>query len=161
VNVTAHLKGNLNEQQALPEFEVEVLRQEPGEAYQLGQTQILSILALGRVDPSFSESIAGENISLSDLALRQSGQYLGGRFASLVGLDEAQFELDTENIENSRFLFTKSLTNRLALTYASTFGLHGEPRIGVEYQIQRYLAVRGERNEQGKYAVDLKIEQRF
>ena len=52
------------------------------------------------------------------------------------------------------------ISNRLALTYSSTFQLHSEPRIEIEYELGKNFAIKGERDE-GKFGVDLKIEKRF
>ena len=76
-------------------------------------------------------------------------------------LAKTQIDVSPDNFEQSRILLTKELSERLSVTYSSTFQLHTEPRIEVEYQIRRHFYIKGERNERGKYGVDLKLEQRF
>ena len=139
LRVTVHLSGYLQEKHR-PDFQADVLRKGPGEKYQLTSNQILSILTLG-----------GNPFE----------QYLGSRIAKVAGLSETRVDLSPDNFEESRFLVTKELSDSLSLTYSSTFQLHTEPRIEVEYQINRHFYIKGERNERGKYGVDLKLERRF
>ena len=141
LRVEMHLNGYLEDKHP-PEFQVDVLRKGTGEDYD--QHQIVSILTLGGANPL--DSVQG---------------ILGNRFARAMGFSKTQFDLSPENFEQSRFLLTKELSERLSLTYSSTFQLHTEPRIEVEYQIKRHFYIKGERNERGKYGVDLKLEQRF
>ncbi len=157
LRVVMHLNGYLKDKHK-SEFREEVLRKDAGEEYQLTQQQILSILTLGGTDPLDSEA--------SSIPTRVVQQYLSSRIASsriakVAGLRETRFDLSPDNFEQSRFLLTKELSQHLSLTYSSTFQLHTEPRIEVEYQISRYFYIKGERNERGKYGVDLKLEQRF
>ena len=151
LRVVMNLSGSLKDKHN-PEFQAQVLRRGAGEEYDLTQQQILSILTLGGVDPLDSE-IATPSRVFQD--------YLGNRFAKAVGLRESRFDLSPDNFEESRFRLTKEFSERLSLTYSSTFQLHTEPRIEVEYQINRHFYVKGERNERGKYGVDLKLERRF
>ena len=146
IRVTVHLNGYLKDTHN-PEFEVEVLRKGAGEDYeQLTQQQILAVLTLGRSSPL--DRYLGSLIGSSPIA-------------KVVGLSETQVDLSADNFEQSRFLLTKELSDHLSLTYSSTFQLHTEPRIEVEYQIDRHIYIKGERNERGKYGVDLKLERRF
>ena len=145
LRVTMHLSGYLKEKQ-LPEFRADVLGKGAGEAYELNHNQILPILMLGGSDPL--ERVFGNVIESS-------------RIAKVVGFSETRVDLSPDNFEQSRFHVTKELSERLSLTYSSTFQLHTEPRIEVEYQISRLFYIKGERNERGKYGVDLKVEQRF
>ncbi len=151
LRVVMNLSGSLMDKHN-PEFQAQVLRRGAGEEYDLTQQQILSILTLGGVDPLDSE-IATPSRVVQD--------YLGNRLAKVVGLRESRFDLSPDNFEESRFRLTKEFSERLSLTYSSTFQLHTEPRIEVEYQINRHFYVKGERNERGKYGVDLKLERRF
>ena len=151
LRVVMTLSGYLNDKHN-PEFEAEVLRKGAGEEYNLTQQQILSILTLGGVDPLDSEIATPARI-VQD--------YVGNRFAKVAGLRESRFDLSPDNFEESRFRLTKEFRERLSLTYSSTFQLHTEPRIEVEYQIKRHFYIKGERNERGKYGVDLKVERRF
>ncbi|MCZ6678434.1 MAG: translocation/assembly module TamB domain-containing protein [Candidatus Poribacteria bacterium] len=159
LKIIARLSGYLNEKHN-PELHAEVLRKGAGEEYRLTQRQILAILTVGDMDAFASE--ASSTSATSDLFLRQSQRYIGDRFAKATGLDETRFYFSPDDLEKSRFLFTKALFERLELTYSSTFQLHGaEPRIEVEYHISPHFAIKGERNEQGKYGIDLKIKQEF
>ena len=159
LQITAHLSGYLSKQHR-PEFQVEVLRKGAGEEYQLTQNQIVSILTLGEIDPFASET-ASTNTT-SDLFLRHSQRYLGNRVADAVGfVDEVRFDISPDAFEASQFLFTKALSERFFLTSAFTFQLHAEPRIEVEYLINQHITVKGEKNEQGKFGIDLKLEQKF
>ncbi len=143
IRVEVHLNGYLEEKQ-VPEFQVEVLGKGAGEDYPLTQPQILSILTLSGANPL--DPVQG---------------ILGHRFAKAVGFSKTHFDWSPDNFEQSRILLTKELSERLSVTYSSTFQLHTEPRIEVEYQIHRHFYIKGERNERGKYGVDLKLEQRF
>ena len=151
VRVEVHLNGYLKDKHN-PEFRADVLRKGAGEEYSLTQQQILSILTFGGANPLDSEASAP--------ALVFQG-ILGHQFARAVGLSKTHFDWSPDNFEQSRFLLTKELSDSLSLTYSSTFQLHTEPRIEVEYQINRHFYIKGERNERGKYGVDLKLEQRF
>ncbi len=139
LRVTVHLSGYLKEKHN-PDFQAKVLRKGTGEDYQLTPHQILSILTLG-----------GNPLL----------QYMGSGIAKVADLSETRVDLSPDNFEQSRFLVTKELSEHLSLTYSSTLQLHTEPRIEVEYQINRHFYIKGERNERGKYGVDLKLEQRF
>ena len=157
VKITAHLNGYLNEHRP-PEFQVDVLRKGAGEEYQMTPRQILSILSFGGADTSESLSTS----ATSDLLLRQSQRYLGNRFAEVVGfVDGVRFDISPSAFESSRFLFTKAISERFFLTSSFTLQLHAEPRIEVEYLINQYITVKGEKNEQGKFGIDLKLQQKF
>ncbi len=161
IEIAAHMDGYLKEQQHKhrTQFFAEVLRRGAGEEYDLSQGQIISILATGDVGAFASESSpTGVTVPLF---LRPSQRYFGNRLARVTGFHEARFDISPEAFEESRFLLTRELFERLLLTYSSTFQIHAEPRIEVEYQIRRGLSITGERSEQGKYGVDLKLEQRF
>ena len=151
LRVTVHLSGYLKDKHN-PEFQEEVLRKGAGEEYNLTQQQILSILTIGGTDLLDSEA---------STPARVLQQYLGSRVAKAAGFSETRFDWSPDNFEESRILLTKELSERLSLTYSSTFQLHTEPRIEMEYQINRHFYIKGERNERGKYGVDLKLEQRF
>ena len=157
LNVKAHLSGYLKEHRP-PEFQAEVLRKSAGEEYQLTPRQILRILSFGGADTS--EPLSSS--ATSDLLLRQSQRYLGNRFADVVGfVDEVRFDISPSAFEASRFFFTKAISERFFLTSAFTFQLHAEPRIEVEYLINQHITVKGEKNEQGKFGIDLKLQQKF
>ena len=151
LRVVVRLNGFLKEKHN-PDFEAEVLRKGAGEDYQLTQKEILSILTLGGTDPLGSEASTPAHVLQ---------QYVSSRVAKAVGFSETRLDLSPDNFEQSRFLLTKEFLPHLSLTYSSTFQLHTEPRIEVEYQINRHFYIKGERNERGKYGVDLKLEQRF
>ncbi len=151
LRVVMHLNGYLEDKHP-PVFEVEVLRRGANEEYALTQSQIFSILTVGGVD-----LLDSEGYTPADLVQG----YLGNQFAKAMGFSKTHVDLSPDNFEQSRFLLTKELSERLSLTYSSTFQLHTEPRIEVEYQINRHFYIKGERNERGKYGVDLKLEQRF
>ena len=157
LKVTAQLSGYLNEHRP-PEFQVEVLRKSVGEEYQMNPGQILRILSFGATDASEPLSKG----ATSDLLLRHSQRYLGNRFAQAFGfVDEVRFDFSPSAFEASRFFFTKAISERFFLTSGFTFQLHTEPRIEVEYLINRHITVKGEKNEQGKFGVDLKLQQKF
>ena len=169
--IRANLNGYLNEKHN-PVLSAEVLEKEVGEEYRLEQKQILSILTLGMIDPSTLQTATfGSTDTLSrtqdqlspmvsSFVLQQSQRYFGGRLAQLMGFRQTRFDLNPNEFESSRFLLTKEISNRLALTYSSTFQLHSEPRIEIEYELGKNFAIKGER-DQGKFGVDLKIEKRF
>ncbi len=151
LRVVMQLNGYLKDKHN-PVFEAEVLRRGANEDYALTQHQIFSILTVGGVDLLDSEAYTPADLVQG---------YLGNRFAKAMGFSKTHFDLSPDNFEQSRFLLTKELSDSLSLTYSSTFQLHTEPRIEVEYQINRHFYIKGERNERGKYGVDLKLEQRF
>ena len=151
LRVVMHLNGYLEDKHP-PEFQAEVLRRGASEEYDLSREQIFSILAFGGVDPLDSEAYTPADLVQG---------YLGSRLARATGFSKTEFDLSPDNFEQSRFLLTKELSERLSLTYSSTFQLHTEPRIEVEYQIDRHIYIKGERNERGKYGIDLKLERRF
>ena len=152
LRVVMRLSGSLKNQHN-PEFQADVLRKGAGEEYPLTQQQILSILTIGGADLLDAEA--------STTTARVLQQYVGSRVAKAAGFSKTHFDLSPDNFEESRFLLKKEISQRLSVTYSSTFQLHTEPRIEVEYQINRHFYIKGERNERGKYGVDLKLEQRF
>ena len=151
LRVEMHLNGYLRDKHN-PEFRAEVLRKGTGEHYNLTQQQILSILTFGGANP-----LDAEGYTPADFVQG----ILGRRLAKATGFSKTHFDVSPDNFEQSRFLLTKELSERLSLTYSSTFQLHTEPRIEVEYQIDRHIYIKGERNERGKYGIDLKLERRF
>ena len=155
VRVTVGVSGYLNEQHN-PDFQAEVLRKGAGEEYEFAPNDVLAILTLGGTDPLGSEVSASTRFQQYLV-----NQFANSQLAKAAGLSETRLDFSPDNFEESRFLLTKELSQRLSLTYSSTFQLHTEPRIEVEYQINRHFYIKGERNERGKYGVDLKLEQRF
>ena len=151
LRVEMHLNGYLMDKHN-PEFQADVLRKGTGEHYALTQQQILSILTFGGANPLDSEGYTPADFVQG---------ILGRRLAKATGFSKTHFDVSPDNFEQSRFLLTKELSERLSVTYSSTFQLHTEPRIEVEYQIDRHIYIKGERNERGKYGVDLKLERRF
>ena len=151
LRVEMHLNGYLKDKHN-PEFQAEVLRKGTSEHYDLTQQQILSILTFGGANP-----LDAEGYTPADFVQG----ILGRRLAKATGFSKTHFDVSPDNFEQSRFLLTKELSERLSLTYSSTFQLHTEPRIEVEYQIDRHIYIKGERNERGKYGIDLKLERRF
>ncbi|MDE0185856.1 MAG: translocation/assembly module TamB domain-containing protein [Candidatus Poribacteria bacterium] len=157
LNIKARLSGYLNEHRP-PEFQVEVLRKSAGEEYQFTSRQIVRILSFGGADTSEPLS-AG---ATSNLLLRHSQRFLGSRVADAVGfVDDVRFDISPSAFEASQFFFTKAISERFFLTSGFTFQLHTEPRIEVEYLINRHITVKGEKNEQGKFGIDLKLQQKF
>ena len=159
--VSVSVTGRLSEE-PIPQFSAQVLGKAPGETYQLSQSEIISVLVLGRVDPAFSQATAsaGQN-SLSDFILGQSQTLISQQLAKVLGLQGVELDLDLQDFEQSEFTVSKTLLSRLSVTYTSTFELHGDPRIGIEYQILPNVAIRGERNENGKHGIDLTLEREF
>ena len=155
VRVTVGVSGYLNEQ-SNPDFQAEVLRKGAGEEYDFDPSDVFAILTLGGTDPLGSEASASTRFQQYLV-----NQFANSQLAKAAGLSETRFDFSSDNFEESRFLLTKEFSQRLSLTYSSTFQLHTEPRIEVEYQIHRHFYIKGERNERGKYGIDLKLEQRF
>ena len=159
VQISVHLSGYLKqqEQKHRPQFYADVLRAGAGEEYDLSQAQIISILTTGDVT-ALERSPIGASLPF---LLSPSQRYFGNRLAELIGVHEARVDLGAAGLEKPRFLLSREIFERLLITYSSTFQIHAEPRIEVEYQIKRGISVTGERSEQGKYGIDLKLEQRF
>ena len=76
-------------------------------------------------------------------------------------VDKVRFNISPSAFEASQFFFTKAISERFFLTSGFTFQLHAEPRIEVEYLINKHITVKGEKNEQGKFGIDLKLQQKF
>ena len=151
LRIVMHLNGYLTDKHNT-EFQADVLRRGANEEYNLTERQILAILTFGGVDPLDSEAYTPADFVQG---------YIGSQLARATGFSKTQIDVSPDNFEQSRILLTKELSERLSVTYSSTFQLHTEPRIEVEYQIHRHFYIKGERNERGKYGVDLKLEQRF
>ncbi|MCD6506183.1 translocation/assembly module TamB domain-containing protein [Candidatus Poribacteria bacterium] len=160
IDVTITLSGTLD-QPSPPILSARVLNAEPGEEYELDSEDIISILTTGRTG-SFTFAQVGElSYAAADIFRRGAESYLGGFVARLLGFKEFEIEFAPSDIEETKLLFTKEFSPRWSLTYSSTLQLHSEPRIEVEYQINDHLAITGERTEQGKYGIDLKLEYEF
>ena len=159
VEISVHLSGYLreDEQRHRTQFYADVLHRGAGEEYDLSQAQIISILATGDV-AAFERSPLGASLPF---LVRPSQRYFGNRLAGIIGMREVVLDINPADIGKPRFLLSREIFERLLITYSSTFQIHAEPRIEVEYQIKRGLSVTGERSEQGKYGIDLKLEQRF
>ena len=113
-------------------------------------------------DPTFSQAASARSEqALSGLLLGQSEQYLGGQVSKILGLSAAEFNFNLDEFEDSQFRLTEPLYRKLSVTYSSNFRLHGEPRVGLEYQITDRFSIRGERNEDGKTGIGLTLEKEF
>lgn len=158
VEISVHLSGFLkqDEQRHRPQFYANVLHTGAGEEYDLTPLQIMSILATRSV-AAFEESPFGASVPV--IAQWSSG-ILEDRLDDILGV-HATVDVNPIGGEKTRFLLSREIFERLLITYSSTLQIHGEPRIEVEYQIKRGVSVTGERNEQGTYGLDLKLEQRF
>jgi hypothetical protein len=162
IRITAHVSGIFNQEDAqhYPEFQVEVIRKDGEEFLSLDQKEILAILT-----PFGDISTLNADTFSSDFArpffLRSSQRYVGSHVARIAGLSDFWFDLSADTPSESRIHLTRQVAERLFLTYSSTFQLHSDPRIEVEYQINRRISIKGERNDQGKYGLDLELEMRF
>ena len=162
MNIMVTLTGTL-ENPGPPNLRAEILDKEPGEQYELDRQQIISILTVGIPE---IRNLNGLLYSTApELLKKQAEWYLGSRFAGTLGLRELRFDIRPEAFEESRFFFAKELTPNWAITYSSTLQLHKEQRIEMEYQLRKtknkQISITGERNEKGKYGVDLKLEYLF
>ena len=159
VEISVHLSGYLreDEQRHRSQFYADVLRRGAGEEYDLSQAQIISILATGDV-AALERSPLGASLPF---VFRPSYRYFGNRLGRLIGMREPVVDINPTGDGKPRWLLSREIFERLLVTVNSTFQIHAEPRIEVEYRIKRGLSVTGERSEQGKYGVDLKLEQRF
>lgn len=153
-HVRATLRGRLGQAQP-PEFAVTVLNRAQGEEFSLTTQQGISLLTFG------DATLANVDMATESLLREGAQSYLGGRFARALGLRSLDVEVSQSDVEASRFSLTKELSSQWILSYASTFQLDQEQRIEVEYRVNRNLSIIGERNEQGKYGVDLKFEYEF
>lgn len=153
-HVRATLRGRLGQAQP-PEFAVTVLNRAQGEEFSLTTQQGISLLTFG------DATLANVDVATESLLEEGVQSYLGGRFARALGLRSLDVEVSQSDLEASRFSLTKELSSQWILSYASTFQLDQEQRIEVEYRVNRNLSIIGERNEQGKYGVDLKFEYEF
>lgn len=153
-NVSISVSGALDDW-AVPEIDVTVLNQAPGEDYAMTPAESMALLTWGDASRAASGINVGEAFydELSDRFSRQMAPWLR--------LDDLTFDLDTVTPEDSRIQFTKELSRRVVLTYGSTFQLGQEQRLEMDYQIDRHIGISGERNEEGKYGVDLKLEYEF
>ncbi|MDE0042640.1 MAG: translocation/assembly module TamB domain-containing protein, partial [Candidatus Poribacteria bacterium] len=158
VEIRVHVSGYLkqDEQRHRPQFYANVLHTGAGEEYDLTTLQIASILATRSV-AAFEESPFGASVPV--IAQWSSG-ILGDRLDDILGV-HATVDVNPIGGEKTRFLLSREIFERLLITYSSTLQIHGEPRIEVEYQINRGVSVTGERNERATYGFDLKLEQRF
>ena len=162
IRITAHVSGIFNQEDAqhYPEFQVEVIRKDGEEFLPLDQGQIVAILTpFGNISTITPDTFSSD--FTTPLVLRSSQRYVGSHVARLTGLSDFWFDLSAQTPSESRIHLTRQFAERLFLTYSSTFQLHTDPRIEVEYQLNRRISIKGERNDQGKYGVDLELEMRF
>ena len=160
IDVTITLSGTLD-QPSPPILSTRVLNVGPGEEYELNSEDIISILTTGRTGSFTFAQVGDLSYAAADIFRRRAESYLGGFVAGLLGFKEFEIEFAPSDIEETKLLFTKEFSPRWSLTYSSTLQLHSEPRIEVEYQLSDHLAITGERTEQGKYGIDLKLEYEF
>jgi autotransporter translocation and assembly factor TamB len=153
-NVRISVSGTLDRWPA-PQIDVTVLNQGPGEDYAMAPAESLALLTWGDASPEASGDRVGEAM-YSELIDR-----MGAQVAPHLGFSELQFEVDPQAPEETRIEFTKELSNRVAFTYGSTFQLGQEQRLEIDYQLDRHVGISGERNEEGKFGVDLKLEYDF
>ena len=163
IRVKAHASGILNQEGAqypLPKLEAEVLRKDGDEFLPPEQEEIISILTpLGDISTLNADTLSSDLVR--PFFWRSSQRYVGSHVARITGLSDFWFDLSPNTLGESRIHLTQQVAERLFLTYSSTFQLHSDPRLEVEYQINRRFSIKGERNDQGKYGVDLELEMRF
>jgi autotransporter translocation and assembly factor TamB len=149
VDVTISVSGTL--EQPSPEFDITVLNQGPGEDYAMTPTECIALLTVGSARPQATgDALSNEFVDI-----------VGGRVGSYIGVTEVEVELDPDAPEETRIQFTKELSDRVVVTYGSTFQVGQEQRLEIDYQLDRHIGISGERNEEGKYGVDLKLEYEF
>ena len=140
-----------------PVFTTEVLQPE-GRQFPVLDNQVFWLLTIGRPGPVDADG----TVALSETApefLSKGQRYVFSRLGRLIGLQAFEFDLDSDAFEASTILFTKELSPRWLVTYSSS--LHEEPRVEVEYQLNRRISISTERDERGQFGVDLKIEHDF
>ncbi len=159
VEIGVHLRGYLKqeEQRHGTQFYANVLGRGAGETYDLSQAHIISILTTGDA-ALLGTSPFGASVPL---LVRPSEQFIGDKLAQLFGMDQARVGISSTGSEKPQWLLSREIFERLLVTVNSTYQIHAEPRIEVEYRIRRGFSVTGERSEHGKYGVDLKLEHRF
>lgn len=160
VRVQVTLRGRLEQGQP-PEFAATVLNRAQGEEFPLDTQQGISLLTFGDATLIAQGSDTALSTAGQNLLKEGAESYLGGRFARVLGLRTLDVDVASSGIEGSRFSLTKDVSSRFAITYASTLQLDQEQRVEVEYTVNDNLAFIGERNEQGKYGVDLKFSHEF
>ena len=160
--VLVQMKGDL-EKPGEPGLRAEVLDNDPGEKYELDREQIISILTVGIPELSYLNGSISD--TASELIRKRTEWYLSSMFAGKLGLRELKFDISPDAFEESRFLFTKELTQKWAITYSSTLELHKEQRIETEYELfkeeNKNISVAGELDKEGQWGVDLKLEYKF
>ncbi|MDA1190341.1 MAG: translocation/assembly module TamB domain-containing protein [Candidatus Poribacteria bacterium] len=158
-NVTATLTGTL-EQAAPPELVATVLNRGAGEDYQMTPEQIAAVLTVG--DANLASEPNQQNLAAAteSLAVDMGVSLVTRDISRRLGLD---LDLDYDSAEpgDTRVQFTKELASRFQVSYSSTLQLGQEQRIEIDYQMNRNISISGERNEEGKYGVDLKLEYEF
>jgi hypothetical protein len=83
-----------------------------------------------------------------------------------IGLQEFGFKFSPNALEESRLSLSTNLSrlnsdlSRLKITYSSTLQLYQEQRLEIEYPIKKNtnIAIIGEKNEEGRYGADIKLE---
>jgi autotransporter translocation and assembly factor TamB len=142
-----------------PTFEVVVLNRAVGEEYALEPTQVVALLTFG--DAGVDTGGGSLSSAAGGLLVEGAEFYLGGVLAQTLGLRSLDVEVDPAQLEGTRVLFTKELSSKWALTYGSRLQLQQDQRIELEYRMTPHLSVVGERNEEGKVGVDLRVEYDF
>jgi hypothetical protein len=169
VEVTITMSGTLDQPASLI-LSADVLGSSSGEEYELDTRDIMSILTTGRT----SADISGLQSTALEVFQRQAESWV----ASVLGFQQLEIKLDTADIDESRFFFTRELSPKLSVSVSSIMGLHSEiyseTSVQVEYELPGKLpiidyhlpivdrwSIISEKSVGGKYGVDLRLEYEF
>ena len=161
IEINVNFSGYLEEHNP-PDLSAEVLQKGLGEHYEFDRQQIISLLTVGSVNVVDANGMFFMTDTASAMLRKQAELYVSNRLAKLIGFRSFRFDFTPDSLQQSRFLLTKDLTKRWAITYSSTLQqIYEEPYIEVEYQLNKHIAIKGERDEEGEFGVDLKLEYEF
>jgi translocation and assembly module TamB len=122
---------------------------------ELPQTDIISLIVLGKTTDRLTKS---ENNSLADTAQQLAGGVIAGQLektlGKALGLDTIEIS-SGEHVGSGSFKVGRYVTQDLFLSLEREVGHDSGTNVGLEYNINRRLKVRGSSSDQGASAVDL------
>lgn len=137
---------------------------------QLTQSDIITLLAVGRPREQFSSS-SGEG-NLQQVLLRQAQRFSSARISSyveyrvgrLLDLDRVAIEGNLFNLSGAQgptFTAQKSLSSRLTLTYSTSIGNSNVQGVRLNYELTTHWYITTETNQQEDYGIDFKYKLKF
>ena len=136
----------------------------------LEQPDIVALLTVGATREQLSGGEAG--VSTSDVLLQRAAMlssqrisgYASRKVGGLLGLDQMSIEGNLFQFDSSwgpQLLASRKLSDRMEVTYTTTVGHFNEQGVRLDYRLSKYFSLRGQTDQRGRSAIDVKYGMKF